>query len=117
MLWVAVLALVLTACGGLSTASSAGELDIVIATQGTPLDPDGYTLVVRRAEGALPVTEQAVGVEATVIVADVEPGTLTVELRGLAAGCAVQGEHPRGSEVRAQVGTRVDLVVVCGSGA
>ena len=63
------------------------------------------------------VTEQAVGPQATVILQEVQPGVVNVELRGLAAGCMVQGEHPRGVQVRAQVGTRVDLAVMCGSGA
>jgi hypothetical protein len=117
MLWAFIPSLVLTACDGPSTASGNGELDIVIATEGSPLDPDGYTLVVRRAEGALPVTEQAVGVEATVVLSDVEPGIVIIELRGLAAGCVVQGEHPRALEVRGQVGNHIDLTVVCGSGA
>ena len=72
--------LAVTACGGPSTVSGNGELDIVIGTEGSPLDRDGYTVVVRRAEGALPVIEQAVGVEATVVLSEVEPGIVTIEL-------------------------------------
>jgi hypothetical protein len=106
-----------TGCGDELTASGAGELDVVISTSGSAIDADGYRLVVRRAEGAIPLTDQAVGVEATVVLPNVEPGVVVVELRELAEGCVVQGEHPRPVEVRAQVGTQLDLVVVCGGGA
>jgi Tol biopolymer transport system component len=66
-----------------------GSIQIEIATTGSAVDPDGYTLEVD-AGPAL-----AVGVSTTLQSANLTQGNHSVRLSGLAPNCSVSGDNPR----------------------
>ena len=68
---------------------AAGTLELTTTTSGQNLDPDGYRF--RIDGGAL----QDIGINTTVAVSPLAAGDHTVDLRGLAANCAVAGESSR----------------------
>ena len=68
---------------------------VTVSTTGAniDLDPDGYTLSVDGGSG------QAVGVNATVTIADLPTGNHLVRLDGVASNCSVAGTNPRSLDV------------------
>ena len=94
---------VLVACGGDGggvTGPTTGTLEVRTVTTGEA--PDDYTVSV---DGGPP---QVIGPSATLTIADLDPGSHSVELGGLAAGCAVSGENP--STVSITAGSTATLV-------
>ena len=90
------------ACG-----ATTGTVEVVTTTAGSPVDPDGYQLLLDAA-GAQPI-----GTAATVTIPRVAPGSHIVALDGLAANCAVDGEHPRAVTVVAGATASVAIAVLC----
>ena len=70
-------------------AANVGGLEVITATTGGNLDPDGYTVVVA---GDL---SQPIGLDDAVTFEQVAVGDVVVELTELAANCVVSGENPR----------------------
>jgi len=77
------------------TASTSGAIAVTVSTAGhnNDLDPDGYALSV---DGG---PDKAVGVNATVTVADLPTGNHQVRLNGVASNCSVAGTNPRSVDV------------------
>jgi hypothetical protein len=95
------------ACGGEDiSAPATGQIEISITTSGPEPDPDGYTLSIdgAPADGVEPNTTRTVTVPA---------GDHTVELGGLAANCAVQGDAQRSIQVTGGGTSTVQFEVVC----
>lgn len=94
----------------ISCVETLGGLTVTIATTGTDIDPDGYTVRVDEEP------EQPIGANASVTIPDLTPGRRVVTLGGVAANCLVQGDNPR--EVRVTIGepVAVEFAVTCASG-
>jgi hypothetical protein len=106
LLWAA--PLVWLGCGG------GGGTDIVLpslsvttATDGIDIDPDGYSLVIDGTE------TQRIGVAASVVVEQLTDGQHAIELSGLAANCAVQGENPQSVTLRSGSTATASFAVRC----
>jgi hypothetical protein len=65
-----------------------GSVEVTTTTTGASPDVDGYTV---KLDGG---TDEPVGVNATLSLPNVAPGTHSVELGGLAANCTIEGENP-----------------------
>jgi hypothetical protein len=107
-----VLILLLTgiaACGGsdLIAPVTDGTLEVVTATGGTELDPDGYTVSL---DGGQPAP---IGITATLSLPHISAGSHSIAITGLTSNCAVQGDNPRQVTVAAGGSARADFTVVC----
>jgi WD40 repeat protein len=102
-------ALVFSACGDDDTTSptQTGSVEILTSTAGESLDPDGYTVAVAGGAG------QAIGIDATLTVADVATGSQSVELTGVAGNCTVAGSNPRNVTVTAGATVSTTFDVTC----
>lgn len=87
-----------------------GTLTIAVATTGRLLDADGYGVSV---DGAAPVSVPANG---SVLLADLTPGTHSVDLEGLALNCGVVGDNPVSIETVEDAPTTVTFAVECRAG-
>lgn len=104
----AVLALVVGACNDDSTSpSTEGAIQVTVATAGSDLDPDGYTVLVDGDNG------QAVGPDGSVTFSSIQAGEREVSLTEIAANCSVTGSNPRTVTVTAEGTTQVTFDVVC----
>lgn len=99
----------LVGCGDAAAPPMTGTLEINTATSGAPTDPDGYLLQLDGG-GARPVP-----IQAATLIGDLAPGEHAVELSGVAANCAVDGERRRTVSVTAGTTARVPFHVVCAS--
>ena len=86
--------------------SLARSLEITTITAGDPLDPDGYAIVL---DG---VTRRPIGLNETVTVDGVMPGSHTLWLQGVAFNCRAPG-NPRGVTVAGD-NVQVRYDVACG---
>jgi TolB protein len=84
-----------------------GAIEVIVATSGSALDPDGYMLALDGGQG------QAVAVDDTVNFADLAVGDHVVELTGLAASCGVSGSNPRTVTVVAGLTASTTFDVAC----
>jgi sugar lactone lactonase YvrE len=84
-----------------------GSLAIITGTTGPSPDPDGYTLLLDGVEHG------AIGVNATVILPGISPGSRQVGLAGVAGNCAVTGENPRAVAIMAETPATVTFAVTC----
>jgi hypothetical protein len=105
LLWSAPLAWL--GCGGGGTDVVLPSLSITTSTAGVELDPDGYSIVVDGGPG------QSIGLDATLIVDQLQDGQHTLELSGLASNCATTGENPRMVSVRSGATASVAFAVTC----
>jgi len=100
-----------TACGGsdgpASPVTPTGALNVVIATNGRNIDPDGYGLTV--GSGSV----QSVGINDTVLVNGLAAGLQTVTLAGFSANCHPFPASPLDVTVTADVTREVVLGVEC----
>jgi hypothetical protein len=93
-----------TAAVTVELAPSTGGLRFIVSTLGRNLDPDGYTLTV------VDLLTQAVASLDTVVVGDLDPGTYSASIEGLAANCyrfsnqAAQGTVEAGDTVDVTLG-------------
>jgi hypothetical protein len=103
------LSLALGGCGGedLTTPRTTGTLQLVTATTGVEIDPDGYTV---RLDGEPP---RAIGASASLPDLEVAAGSHTVQLAGLAPNCAVTGENPRTVSLPGDQTRKVSFDVTC----
>jgi Tol biopolymer transport system component len=100
--------LISVGCGsGDIQAPTTGSLAITTVTSGPDQDADGYAVAV---DGG---AETAIGVNGALARDNLEPGSHSVRLTGLAANCAVDGENPRAETVTAGEATSVPFVVSC----
>lgn len=105
-----VLVAFLTACGGDSggsTGPTEGLLEIIVATTGADLDPDGYVLSVDNG------AHQPLPTNGADTVASLSPGTHTVTLTGVASNCVPGGKNPRSVDIAAASTTTLRLDVAC----
>ncbi len=85
-----------------------GSIAVVIQTQGTPQDPDGYSLDISG------VGTVAVSTQDTVTVGDVTPGTVTIALSGQASNCVPSGGPLRTVSLSANgTATRATFTIKC----
>jgi probable HAF family extracellular repeat protein len=84
-----------------------GSIEITTATTGSDPDPDGYAVAI---DGG---TEIMVPITGTLRSDNLESGSHSVRLAGLAEHCAVQGENPRLVTVEAGATAQVSFTVVC----
>jgi hypothetical protein len=104
---IAALALLLsTECQNAFDFDSDGNIHVAISTRGSNLDSDGYSLTV---DGDLAYEVAAQGTLALRLV----EGTHTVQLGGLSANCAVDGENPRSIVVKPGGPATVAFGVTC----
>jgi len=87
-----------------------GTIAVSVTTIGSLLDPDGYTLTVDGGRA------QQVGVNGTLVVSDVEPGSHSLELTGVAPNCLVQGSNPVTVQVADEHAAAVEFEVTCRAG-
>lgn len=103
------LVLCLTACDDDDpVAPSTGSVEVTVTTGGDGTDPDGYTVNL----DAGTVTE-AIEVDGTVTMEDVDAGSHTVELTDLASNCSVDGDNPQSITVDADATESVTFSVTC----
>lgn len=88
-------------------AGTTGAIQVTVATTGTSLDPDGYSVSV---DGGTP---QPVGPDAPLTIPTVAPGDHAVELTGVAANCAAEGDNPRTVAVAGDATAPVGFAVTC----
>ena len=88
-------------------APTVGGIQIVVATTGSEIDPDGYSYQVD-AQPAQPIA-----VNATATVENLAAGPHTILLSGQAAQCSIQGENPRAVTVRGGETVEVRFEVSC----
>lgn len=84
-----------------------GSIQVQVATTGSDLDPDGYTVLVNDANG------QAVGLDGSVTFSDLAEGNYEVSIEGLAANCSVTGDNPQTVSVTAGQVAQTAFDVVC----
>ena len=90
--------------------TSTGALDVRITTTGQDLDPDGFDLDIDAGHA------QAVGINATITIANLPAGPHSVGLTGLAANCTLEGEKLRSVTVPLGGITEVSFGVTCVAG-
>ncbi len=104
---IAALALLLSGeCQNAFDFDSDGNIHVAISTRGSGLDADGYSLTV---DGDLAYAVAAQGTLAL----QLAEGTHTVQLGGLSANCAVDGENPRSILVKPGGQATVAFGVTC----
>jgi hypothetical protein len=86
---------------------STGSAQVITATTGSNLDPDGYSLLL---DG---VDQGVIGVGATRELTGLPAGSHTVGLAGVAANCLVSGESSRVVEVPQGGAAQVSFAVTC----
>lgn len=84
-----------------------GAVEAATATTGRDVDPNGYAVSV---DGG---SEEAIGVNATVMVSGLAPGEHELELTGVAENCTVTGSNPRIVAVTAGGTARTTFAVAC----
>jgi hypothetical protein len=87
--------------------ATTGGLSVTSATTGPDLDADGYTVSV---DG---IDRGALGVNATVAISGLAPGTHAVGLNGVAANCQINGENVRSIVVVAGEDASVSYAITC----
>ncbi|MGZ8398194.1 MAG: hypothetical protein ACXWWN_04070 [Gemmatimonadales bacterium] len=88
-------------------AGTTGVIQATVATTGTSLDADGFTLSL---DGGTP---QPIGPDAPLTISTVAPGDHAVELAGVAANCTVEGDNPRTVAVAGDATAPVAFAVTC----
>jgi hypothetical protein len=88
-------------------AGTTGSIEVTTVTTGAPLDPDGYSLSLDGNAG------QAVGVNATRSLSDMNPGNHSVGLGGVASNCTIAEANPRTVPVAAGAEAAVSFTVTC----
>ena len=69
-----------------------GSLEVTVATTGTGLDADGYTIVASGPGGSV---SRTVAINGTVTIGGLAPGAYQLSLGGVAFNCSVGGLNPR----------------------
>lgn len=87
--------------------SPTGGIQVTVATTGTLPDPDGYSVSV---DGG---SAQALDVNDSRTLANLTPGTHSVQLGGVAGNCSVTGDNPRSVAVVAGQNASISFAVTC----
>ena len=95
------------ACRDGNEPTQSAALELSATTVGADLDPDGYAVSV---DGR---TSQALAAAGTVLRIQVEPGSHSVSLTGIAANCTLAGENPRTITVSASDTLAVPFELEC----
>ena len=95
------------ACRDGNEPTQSAALELSATTVGADLDPDGYAVSV---DGR---TSQALATAGTVLRIQVEPGSHSVSLTGIAANCTLAGENPRTITVSASDTLAVPFELEC----
>jgi hypothetical protein len=90
----------------LNCSLTTGFVSVTTVSTGAQPDPDGYSL-------GLDGTARAIGTNATLVAAQVSPGSHTLQLSGLAANCTVGGTNPRSVTVVAAETLATTFTVTC----
>jgi hypothetical protein len=98
---------VATATFAVACTPTTGSIQVTTSSTGTPADPDGYQLLL---DGSV---AQPIGPDATVTLSALTPGTHSVGLGGVAAGCTVEGDNPREVSVATGATAIVAVAVSC----
>src|SRR3954471_10173463 len=86
---------------------TSGSIEVATSTNGSAVDPDGFTLLVdANPWGSIPLG-------GTVNVVGVTPGSHSIGLGGLAANCQVEGDNPRTITVSGGETVQVPFSVTC----
>lgn len=108
--------LLLAACGDSTTGTepepnkpeiTTGTLEVTAATTGDGTDEDGYTVTLDDSDS------QSLAVDGAATFEDLEEGSYTVELSGLANGCMVDGDNPVSVNVTANETVTAAFKVTC----
>ena len=91
-----------------STGPKIGELRVSAVTTGADVDPDGYRLVVDKAEPG-----QQVNLNGLIAILDLSAGEHVVQLAGLSPNCTVANANPIRVNVARGVTTKVEFAVTC----
>jgi hypothetical protein len=92
-----------------AVAAQPGVLEVISATSGAKLDPDGYQVSVDGGAG------QALAINDTLDLAGLSVGDHIVQLDSVASNCTVSGSNPRTVSVPAQDTARTTFTVTCSS--
>jgi hypothetical protein len=87
--------------------ATAGGLTISVTTSGQTPDPNGYTIALDGGAG------QPLGIDATLSLANLKPGSHEVQLTGVAGNCTLTGTNPRTVTVLANAAATVTFAVTC----
>ena len=87
--------------------SQVGSLSVTTTTSGSDLDPDGYSISVDGGGG------QAIGINATISIANLSVGSHTVALSGQAGNCTVTSANPQTVSITAGATTSSTFAVSC----
>jgi Tol biopolymer transport system component len=88
-------------------AATTGGITITTATTGSSLDPDGYTLSLDAG------ASQSIGINETLTISQMAPGSHSVVLAGLARNCQAQGENPRTVDISPRSTVTMTFNVSC----
>lgn len=88
------------------TTTTTGTLEVTTSTSGNTTDEDGYTITV---DGE----SESVAANETITFAELEEGTYSVELSGLANACSMDGDNPVDIDITAGETTTVEFTVTC----
>ena len=111
--WPVALFLAIAACSGSDGTTdpldgpTTGTVAVSAATTGDDQDTNGYSVMLDETERA------AIGANGTVTLSDVDPGSRSVALSGVAENCSVGGEHPRSVLVTAGATAQAAFEVSC----
>jgi hypothetical protein len=87
--------------------ASTGGIQVTVATTGNSPDPDGYSVSVDGGTG------QSIDLNGSRTVANLTPGSHSVELSGVAENCTVGGDNPRTVPVTAGQNAAAAFTVAC----
>lgn len=94
-------------CGDNLAPPSTGSIEITTVTSGPSPDADGYVITID--EGS----PTAIGANATLRRDNLEPGSHTVRVAGIAANCTAAGENPRSVVVQAGHAAPLSFTITC----
>jgi hypothetical protein len=94
--------------GGDVTAPDTGGLEITTATGGPEPGANGYAVTIDAG------TEAGIAVNGTLRHDDLEPGSHSVQLVGLAPNCTVAGDNPRNVSISTGATATVSFTITCG---
>ncbi len=89
---------------------TSGRLEVTAATSGADLDPNGYSVAVRRVDFD---TVAALPIGGSVTISTLIPANYEVALVGVAANCEITGQNPRTAAVAAGATTAITFEVTC----
>jgi hypothetical protein len=96
-----------TADFAVTCGATTGTIAVLISTTGSGTDPDGFSLTLDGTDRG------PVGLNATISLTGMAPGSHLLGLSGIAANCQLSGDNPRSVAVTAGQNVEVPFAVVC----